>query len=770
MLETKRLFRDTRAVLVLVLLSVLGLLLYFSGQLEGAACADYQEKNSAYHAVLREANSSGMDYDYIHQRQQDLTLRAVFSNPDSPLYDFYREAYPDYAADTLDESGKKAVRNEEWAYVQLDQQAAYQSAASGRLERMEAEFTQKSGSKLFSRNRELLRSMEKTLRDYQALGAVGLSYGDDRLVLSVLQNRGNIALLLILLFFGCFQMYLPKEQALHAVITSTRRGRRPLKASGLLSLCVWTAVSQLAILVPQFTVSWFLYDGNSQWNRTIQSLEPFSDFLVPCTVPQFLLLYTGYAVCLSCFVAILFWTVMNLSEHLGTSALFLSVLVWLSYACYTMNGNSKYVVLKYCNLVSCLAPMDLIRQYRLVNMAGLLINMPVLTLAAFILASVVFAALVLLKSGKPYPSGRANPVRKLLAGIRKRIIRDIQLSPSLWEHVKLVTEGRTILVLAAAVFFALSFQVPPLYLGDDDLVKQAYYEQLSSVKPEEAESMLAESLSSAEEKIQQLVQRTETDKQLDFVAAQMLAQYSTQRDVLEILLSEADEMKAFNAEHKNQEVFFDSFQADALFGSGEKTSGRWRILALILLVIFLSSVCFPLEKQSGTVPLIICSRKGIARIYRKKVFAVWLEVLLVALCFAVPEGIRLAEKAPVYAAVQSIPCLKDSLFDLSIAGYWGLLWGCRLLVLLGISSLVMLFSLMLRTVCAGIVMSESIFGLPNMLPVLFPSWNMAFLPFSVLQSYMLLSADMTVACITALVLCILLFAVIKRKSKATRWL
>ena len=493
-------------------------------------------------------------------------------------------------------------------------------------------------------------------------------------------------------------------------------------------------------------------------------MELFADFLLPCTVFQFVFLYTGYAICLSCFVAVLFWTVMNLFEHISTAVVLLSVFVWLSYVWYIMNGNSKFVFLKYCNLISCLIPLDLIREYLLVNVAGFLVNIPILTLAVCSVATVVFTGIVLLRIRKPYASDKTNPVICFLSGIRKRIFIQISLTPSLWEHMKLLTEGKTVLAFVAAIAFGFSYQVPTFYLKSDEVIKQAYYQQLTSMSPEEVTPMLSEGLHSAEEKMRQLLQKMETNTQVDPVFTQMMEQYSMQCNVLNILLTEAEEMKDHNEEHKHKAIFFDSYQADTLFGMNEQTAGKWRMLGMILLVIYISAVCFPLEKQDNTISLIISSRTGIVRISQKKIVSVWLEVFLVVLCFVIPEGIKLVEISPVNAAVQSIPSLKDSIFDLPIIEYWLLLWGCRLLILLGVSSVVMLLSFLFRTVFSGAVMSEGIFGIPNILPVLFPAGKIRFLPISLISSYQLFTVESIVICGVSAFFIILVFVLSNNRN------
>ena len=762
MLETRRVFRDTPALLILIVLSVLGVLLFFSGQLDGGSFSDFQVKNVAYHNLLQYENKQHTDYESIQEIREKLTIQAILGDPEHCLYDVYKDIYPDYEAEKLDEMKLRNIQNEEWAYVQLEQQVAYQQAAYGNLDKMEKEYTQKSRSKIFNKNPELISSMERTLRDYQKRGRVIYSYGDDRFVLSVLQNRNNIALLLILLFYGCYQLYLSKGHALYAVITSTRCGRSRLKASGLLCLCIWTTVSQLFILIPQFAVSYYLYDGGGQWNRTIQSLESFSDFILPCSVLQFVVLYIGYAVILSCFVSILIWSVMHLCEHLGMAVLVLSVLIWVSYSCYTMNGNSKYVFFKYCNLIACLVPMELIRQYRLINIVGFLINISLMIPLAFTFVSIALAILTLVRAGKPYPSEKTKCLKKLFKGPRERSNCARNQRPLLWEQLKLITEGKHALALIAAVFFALSYQLPTLYLDDISLAKRAYYQQLDSMQPEKAESVLADSLNATESTINNLVIKPE--QQTDFVFNQMLRQYTMQQNVLEHLINEAEEMKEFNKEHYHKEVFFDYYQAENLFCMGDVYDGKWRMLALLIIVIFLSSVCFPLEKQSGSLSLIISSPLGVARIFTKKAMAIWMEVFLVILCFAAPEGIKLMEITPLWAAAQSIPCLKESACDLSIGGYWLLQWGYRLLILLGVSSVVMLFSFMYRTAYAGVVMAEGVFGLPNLLPILFPAWNVTFLPISLITSNQNAIVRMMLICAVALGLCMLLVSLFRRKT------
>ena len=762
MLETRRVFHDTPALLILIVLSVFGVLLFFSGQLGGNDFSDFQAKNVTYHNLLQHENNQHTDYESIQETRQELTIQAILGDPGHYLYDVYKDIYPDYEAEKLDEIKIRNIQNEEWAYVQLEQQAAYQQAAYENLDKMEKEYAQKSRSKIFNKNPELIHSMGRTLQDYQKRGKVIYSYGDDRFVLSVLQNRSNIALLLILLFYGCYQLYLPKGQALYAVITSTRCGRRRLKASGLLCLCIWTTVSQLFILIPQFAVSYYLYDGCGQWNRTIQSLELFSDFLLPCSVLQFIALYIVYAVFLSCFVSVLIWSVMHLCENLGMAVLALSVLIWVSYSCYMMNGNSKYVFFKYCNLIACLVPMDLIRQYRLINMVGCLINISLLIPMAFTCFSIALAILTLVRAGKPYPSEKTNRLKMLFKGPRKRSNCARNQLPLLWEQLKLIAEGKHALALIAAVFFALSYQLPTLYLDDISLAKRAYYQQLDSMQPEEAESVLVDSLNATESTINNPV--IDPEQQTDFVFYQMLRQYTMQKNVLENLISEAEEMKEFNKEHNHKEVFFDYYQTENLLCMGDMYDGKWRMLALLIIVIFLSSVCFPLEKQSGSLSLIISSPMGVTRTFTKKAMAVWLEVLLVILCFAAPEGIKLMKITPLWAAAQSVPCLKESACDVSIGGYWLLQWGCRLLILLGVSSVVMMFSFMYRTVYAGVVMAEGVFGLPNLLPVLFPTWNVTFLPISLITSNQNEIVRMILICAVGLGMCLLLVSLFRRKT------
>ena len=177
---------------------------------------------------------------------------------------------------------------------------------------------------------------------------------------------------------------------------------------------------------------------------------------------------------------------------------------------------------------------------------------------------------------------------------------------------------------------------------------------------------------------------------------------------------------------------------------------------MLMLIIYISSVSIPLENSSHVYPILFSARRGIVQILRKKAITVWTEAGAIFLCFAIPETYRLLETTPVNTAVQSLQTMRECAYDLTIGGYWLLLWGCRLLFLLGISSVVLLVGFLPKTTLGGIAVGEGFFGMINLLPVLFPSWNIPFLPVTLISSCHIAWSGIAAAGVSGICLCILL--------------
>lgn len=733
--EFKRVIRIPAVLLVFAVIFLVNIGLYLYQQFPGLNIAVQKEQTAVYHQLLREQSAAPLpDPTLIEQRRLEATAYGVLQNPDSFLYDHYKDIFPDiYALVSAGKTMANALYYEN-AYILLKGQLTYFEEFSGRGAKMEKEYAQKSNSILFRNQKNTLLNMEKTLHDFRATSHVVLTLGDDRAVTSLMDAPFTDFLLFAFLTFIGFCFISERSTGLWETVYATKKGRAYLNAQRVLCLWLFTFLAGTLLLLPKHLISFQLYDGYGQLIRNIQSIPRFSKCLIPISVKDFLLLYYGVKLLSSFFVALLIWAVLSSNANVHI-AVFSAVLFLIAeYTLFNLPQSSFWVIAKYLNIFSYIQPAYLLASYHNVAFLGALRNMPELSVY------LLFPMIALVTGAQIFGLSRKRPGNKTALGERLLSVLSRFIS-SITPHVpsflrelqkKLILE-RWLLPLCVLVFLACAYQAPQGIMTPKDAYKQFYYQQFHAVDGER----LAGRLKTEEERLAKQVAelgRTLNDatgySQLG--ALTLLEQTINRQNALESIRQEAQEIHDANQSYKVKAVLSDPYLTEAILGSTGLDYRSGRALLILFFIVLQAGTLIPFERQENILPIVRATGGGAPRLWRKKRAVHLLLTLGTYLCLYVPEWAALLSQKYISlsAAIQSFPTFRSFPHPVSLLAYCLILYGYRLVITIGFSFVVIYFSSFIKNAFKSTLLLTSAIMLPMVMAVLLkqtgPYWPFFF--------------------------------------------
>ncbi len=262
-------------------------------------------------------------------------------------------------------------------------------------------------------NPEALENIEKTLRDYKPVEHVSPTIGDDRAVTMLFQSPAADFLILVFLIFICILFLEERKRGLWKAVHATPKGRADLAVQRVFILFLASIAAVGLLYGAKILVSFSQYDGFSQWNRPIQSVEGFEADWQADTVGSFLirfLLVKSLAVFL---FALVFWLMISVSEHVLPVLLLGAGLLVIEYLLYSSTSlNSGLVFWKTVNVFSFLNGKELFTRYENIRAAGVLVNVTMFARLILIPLVILSASACVVLNARMHPVRRAGLLTK----------------------------------------------------------------------------------------------------------------------------------------------------------------------------------------------------------------------------------------------------------------------------------------------------------------------------------------------------------------------
>lgn len=748
MIEFVRILRKKTFRTFLLLIPILSLLLYCAAQLSKMNPCDFLTRNYVYHDLIRKESASPESIEHITDELHRISIKLILSNEDHAFYDIYKAMYPNVLLDPNESTAE--LETYEWALTNILEQKKWNSEFLQRYYKMKKEYERKVTIPIFAGNQELIENMERTLYDYENLNGTTITLGDDRIITSVVDNKYNILLMAIYLIFLTSQLRVEKDSPMSELLHTLPRGRSRLFLIKTVCLGMLTAIALLAVLLPQFLISFIIYDGASQIDRSIQSIKSFANCMLSGNVIEFFGMYLCFTYILTFSVAMLLLAIVFIPRNYWCALVIQMSLLITSYLGWMLPANTAWPLIKYFNLVSCLCPADILRTYRIFNIWDCYINIPLVVL----LLSLILLLLVLLvgiitesKFGRMYMKKKTHYINA-----RKKLSR---ISYFTWELRKLLIYNKAFYVIIVAVIIAVFMQPSTLPSSDSDIWKQAYLQQIDEGTLQNAKEIIRNELDKSITQIQELKDSCK-DKNDTFVLNELYFQELYREQALDELSGRINELLLFNDAHNIEAKLFDDRSANMIWFNQDSDYALWRAIVMIVLTICFSAISFPEERHAGMIPLLCVSAVGIKRYIKGKIAQILCLVGCVGLLFAFVEHNRISLEIPWNAAIQSISSLSSYPYVMTIRTYWLILWTYRIAVLMTISLFTMILSSTISTPIRSLMLCQMLISGTCVLHYLFSSVTVSILPSAQLCSIIPIPSQLFIPVLyvaTAILLC-----------------
>lgn len=718
MQEFKRVIRLPSVLLFLFCIVFVNIGMYLYEQFPNFNIEEKRAETAVYHRLLREhSDHAALTRDMILQKRMEAAAYQILQHPESFLHAQYKELFPTIWEEVSAGRVMKDAGYYEFAYGRLQEQLGYFETFAGREAKMEKEYAEKSRSPLFKKQKHVLLNMEKTLRDFKASSKVHLRLGDDRALTSVIETPFTNFLLFIFLAFIALNFISERKSGLWEIVHASKKGRTNLSLHRLFCLSLFTLLASVLLFLPTLLLSFALYDGYHQLGRSVQSVSAYAKFLWPMQIGEFLLLYYGIKLLTAFFVGLMIWLLLSSAANSNVAVFLASAFLLVQYGLSKLPLSSAFAPYRYWNIFSYMQPLSMLVSYYNAPVFGRLFNMPLLSLYLLVPMIVTASALQLFLLSKKKPGNRLALFEKWLSYFTRLRMRISPHVPAFFREIykKLVLEG-WLLPLCLLLYIGVSYQAPQRQLEETDIYKRPYYMQFYGVEEKTLEDSLQkeeETLSGKIDEVQQKLQKEEGMSRVALLDA--WENLENKKNALDQVRAEAAEIQRVNERQAVKARLSEPYLTEAILGKKGADYRGIRAFLLLFFVVLQSSALLSFERQEKLLPIVRASKKGVAGFWRKKMAVHGLFISVSYACIFIPElhALLTQKYISIFAAMQSFPSFRDFPYAVSLLGYSALLYGFRLLAVIGFSFVIVYFSSFMKSAFASSLLLVSLFVLPQ---------------------------------------------------------
>ena len=563
-------------------------------------------------------------------------------------------------------------------------------------------------------------NIRKTAADYARLSGVEPVFGNNKgFVLLSGYVTGDILILAVTLLFSagfCEE----RKKGLNLLIRSTKNGRRRLSVQRVVIIIT-------AALMSSFIVHFFCYVaavlscGDMEIFRPIQSVPEFSLCPYPITISDYLIfsvllkaLATAVSGLFLYFLSAIFEPIIAFGLLGGTA-----VIELLLYG--TILPTDRLAPLKFCNIAAVLRTDIFFRNYCNLNIFGNAVGFLPCALfvvgADFVLLIAVCCVFTSNSTEGFYLSGRA------VDRIRSYISRKVPSFPlPLWEAKKVFINQKGALILAVVTYIAVSsaFQyryVIPAYSKYEEM----YYDKFSGLVTEglrsemtvEYDRVYAEQKALYEEYMAEL-EANDFHLTDDLIPKyNRLVDMEEQLNTLDEFIETADRALAYTDCTRIKTELIKPKTYELLLVRDTATTSKNALYILLAFVGVFAGICAN-ENQCNMNAALKSTVKGRGRLTAVKLGLIGVTSVLVTAAVFAPQVLLIGAEGynDIMAVAQSLEFLRFVPFEISILGYFVLMFLVRMFSAFAVGALVMLISRYCGSRITAVCISAVVFIVP----------------------------------------------------------
>ena len=541
-------------------------------------------------------------------------------------------------------------------------------------------------------------NIKKTADDYAEMRDVEVIFANGAAVEHWISYSYADYFFLVMIVLIVLAFLEDRKGGLWHVIRSCKNGRASLGITRLEILICGSLVSTVLIYCVPLMLSCAVSGGIGDVQRPIQSLVSFRSCTAAVSVLGWLVRYFILKVLSGVFIGLLFWCVLGTLSSPQFSLAVLGAVLVSEYALYEfVPAGNALDIFKYLNIFSYIRISDLYTDYVNINMFGQALGVRGVMLSVMVCAVLGLAVFAVLIQAKRRPEGH----RSILSGVETMLSRFLdvirtRLSLGGWEMYKSLVYGGGIIIVAAVVILggSLDFRgIVPVNGGDyvynalvidrEGVIDDSFDEYVERIRESDAGAELAN-----------VADRLERD-------ADAIRERATVGGYEPWLVYET-----------NYRIYFGDYAVSVQ---------RLNSTAAILFTVFLCVSGITYEYQSGTVYMVRSLKRGRSALLTRKLLAAalfaviaWASVYL----REISDFIAYCQPKTFSAPVQNLGALAQFPLKITIGQYILLLNALRLVMLTSVSFISLFIGSFTKNVLGAYLLGTAVLVLPAVLTVL----------------------------------------------------
>lgn len=767
MAEWKRIFRNHRLCVGLLLILLLNGFLYIREQVEMDYGLDYTLPQSAIsistiggsyevaqetvdsHAALTRYLEWLKEYkklplaEAIPELESEkvrltdiLTISNLLKNDNSAMMSDslgqYREEHPELVRQL--ENGEIDLNEVRLDYVAVNNlltQTAYLDGYDDYLNTIRANKEKMLSFSIFNDPDSFSgRNIVKTADEFEALKGVSLTLGADGTISAFMSFSITDYLLLAVLMMICISFLDERKKGLWSVVHAAPNGRLRLALGRTGILLGVSVIGVLLLYGSNLLLGFSVYGGMDDLGRAAQSVELLGKMPMVCSVGQFLLMFLLFKIGATFLVALLLWLIFTAINNVKYTIIAAAGVLAVEYSLYSfLPVQSGFNLLKYFNIFTYISLSDLYTNYLNIDLFGYPVGIRAVSQYACLPLILILSAVCIMTHCYKRPAAGKDLFGRFVYGINRItdwFLRRFRLLGMELHKTLCIQKGILIVVLFLYLVSGLSFTVKIPVTDQTDAVARQYTAELAGIitddtllRIEEIQTELDNTIAAHEQALLQYESGEMEYPQYDVFAREADAA-RIKSNGLGVVRQRVEELRSLGEEKGFTPWLIEESPYKGTYGDEARGNQQSAALVAMLTVVLLLAGSFAYETQSGMNFLLASTQRGRKALLRRKIS---MAALLTTIVWAVTYGLEfhaflgVFDTATLAASVQNLSIFENFPLQCSIGAFLVCLYLFRWVALFACAMLTMLVSSFTKRMETAYISTCGVILLPSILYV-----------------------------------------------------
>lgn len=572
------------------------------------------------------------------------------------------------------------------------------------------------------------RNIVKTADEFEALKGVSLTLGVDGAISAFMSFSITDYLLLAVLMMICISFLDERKKGLWSVVHAAPNGRLRLALGRTGILLGVSVIGVLLLYGSNLLLGFSVYGGMEDLGRAAQSVELLGKMPMVCSVGQFLLMFLLFKIGATFLVALLLWLIFTAINNVKYTIIAAAGVLAVEYSLYSfLPVQSGFNLLKYFNIFTYISLSDLYTNYLNIDLFGYPVGICAVSQYACLPLILILSVVCIMIHCYIRPAAGKDLFGRFVYGINRItdwFLRRFRLLGMELHKTLSIQKGILIVVLFLYLVSGLPFTVKIPVTDQTDAVARQYTAELAGIitddtllRIEEIQTELDNTIAAHKQALLQYESGEMEYPQYDVFAREADAA-RIKSNGLGVVRQRVEELRSLGEEKGFTPWLIEESPYKGTYGDEARGNQQSAALVAMLAVVLLLAGSFVYETQSGINFLLASTQRGRKALLRRKIS---MAAILTTIVWAVTYGLEfhaflgICDTGTFAASVQNLSILEDFPLRCSMGAFlvgiymfrWGALFTCAMLT--------MLLSSYMKRMETAYICTSSVILLPSVL-------------------------------------------------------